>query len=178
MNDYNKSEIRRLLNLYYEGNTTQGKEAVLRDYFSGGDIDSDFENDRLFLEALWGNDSSVEVPSGLEQRLSDSIDSWQESEHKVHETRRRLRIIAMRRTFSIAASIAVLLGVGVLLFNTIGRNASPVDTYDDPMEAYAETQRVLTIFSNTIDKSMQELERAERSQEKAIRLAFEQLDKI
>ncbi|MDE6377559.1 MAG: hypothetical protein K2K72_02315 [Duncaniella sp.] len=178
MNDYNKSEIRRLLDLYYEGRTSASEEAVLRRYFSGDDIDSDFEDDRLFFEALAGSGETVEVPADLQGRLSAAIDSWQEAEHKSSATRLRLRLISMRRSFSIAASVALLLAVGVWLFNAGNRAASPVDTYSDPMEAYAETQRVLSIFSNTIDKSMQGLEQAENRQDKALRLALEQLDKI
>lgn len=186
MNDYNKSEIRRLLDLYYEGRASESQERRLRDYFSGEVTDEEFADDRLFFNALAAADDKVEVPAGLEHRLSQAIDSWQEAgqtaEQKACETPptapRRFRLLTFRRSFSIAASVALLVGVGVMLFNTSARTSTPVDTYTDPMEAYAETQRVLTIFSNTIDKSMQSLEQADRSQDKALRLAFEQLSKI
>lgn len=171
MNEYNKSEIRRLLDLYYEGCASESQERRLRDYFSGEVTDEEFADDRLFFNALAAADDKIEVPEGLEQRLSQAIDSWQEAG-------RRFRLLTFRRSFSIAASVALLVGVGVMLFNTSARTSTPVDTYTNPMEAYAETQRVLTIFSNTIDKSMQSLEQADRSQDKALRLAFEQLSKI
>ena len=179
MNTYSKPEIRQLLARYYEGNTTESEEGALREYFAGGNVDPDFEDDRLLFKAMAGySDKAVEVPAHLERLLSDSIDSWQRSERQPAPSHRVLGFIPWHHAGAIAASVAVLIGVGVMLFNSRGISTIPADTFTDPQEAYAETQRVLSIFSNTIDKSMQGLETMERSQDKALRLALEQLDKI
>lgn len=178
MNEYNKTDIRRLLDLYYEGKSSASDEAALRDYFGQPDSDPEFDDDKLFFNALAGNDDSIEVPADLEQRLSNAVDSWQESERKAVAARSRFKLISLRPAIGIAASIAVLFAIGAMLLGTPSQTREPADTFTDPMEAYAETQRVLTLFANTIDKSMQGMETAERSQDKALRLAFEQLNKI
>lgn len=178
MNEYNKTDIRRLLDLYYEGKTSSSDESALRDYFARPDTDPEFDDDKLFFGAITGDDSSIEVPAELEQRLNSAIDSWEESEQKAVAARRRFKFISFRRTIGIAASITVLFAIGAMLLGHQWQNREPADTFTDPMEAYAETQRVLTLFANTIDKSMQGMETAERSQDKAMRLAFEQHSKI
>lgn len=60
--DYN--QIRELLNRYFEGNTTLGEEAMLRDYFSdAGTIHGDFEYARdLFVH--WTDSRQVEYEGG------------------------------------------------------------------------------------------------------------------
>ena len=179
MNTYNNAEIRRLLDRYYEGDTTESEETLLRDYFAQSEVDPDLEDDRLLFEAMTGDVCKApEVPAGLERLLSDSIDSWQRSECRQAQSRRVLRFIPWRQPVSIAASVAVLLGLGIMFIHFRGDNSVPPDTFTDPQEAYAETQRVFLIFSNTIDKSMQQLEKMERSQDKALRYTLEQLDKI
>lgn len=181
MNTYNNAEIRRLLDRYYEGDTTESEENLLRDYFAQSEVDPDLEDDRLLFEAMTGDACKApELPAGLERLLSDSIDSWQRSECRQAPPRRVLRFIPWRRPVSIAASVAVLLGLGIMFIHihSHGDNSVPTDTFTDPQEAYAETQRVFLIFSNTIDKSMQQLEKMERSQDKALRYTLEQLDKI
>lgn len=176
MNEYNKTDIRRLIDLYYEGKTSANDEAALRDYFARHDTDPEFDDDKLFFEAMTSDENLIEVPADLEQRLNSAIDSWEKSEQKAVAARHRFKIISFRRAIGIAASIAVLFALGAMLLGN--RTHEPVDTFTDPMEAYAETQRVLTLFANTIDKSMQGLETVERSQDKAMRLAMEQLSKI
>ena len=176
MNEYNKTDIRRLLDLYYEGKSSASDEAALRDYFARPDTDPELDDDKMFFNALAGDDNSTKVPADFEERLSHAIDSWQESERKAVAARSRFKFISFRPAIGIAASIAVLFAIGAMLLNN--QNREPADTFTDPMEAYAETQRVLTLFANTIDKSMQGMETADRSQDKALRLAFEQLNKI
>lgn len=178
MNEYNKTEIRRLLDLYYEGQSSACGETTLRDYFSRPDTDPEFDDDKSFFNALAGNDDSIEVPSHLEQRLSHAVDSWQEAEQQATAARHRFRIFSLRPAISIAASVAILFAIGSMFLNNPWKTGEPADTFTDPMEAYAETQRVLTLFANTLDKSMDGIDTAERSREKALALAMEQLKKI
>ncbi len=179
MNENNKTDIKRLLNLYYEGKTSVNDEIIIRNYLSRPDCDPEFDDDKMFFEALAGNNDTIEVPTELQHRLSQAIDQWEEAERNataVH--RRRFRLISLRPSIGIAASIALLFALGTMRFGNQSITREPVDTFTDPMEAYAETQRVLTLFANTIDKSTQGMETAERCQDKAIRIALEQLNKI
>ncbi len=179
MNEYNTSDIKRLLDLYYEGKTSPGEETLLREYFANPDTPHEFDDDKLFFEAMSADDDdSIEVPQDLEQRLSTAITSWEKAEQKATARRHRFKLISFGRTIGIAASIALLFAIGAMHLGNQNQTHEPADTFTDPMEAYAETQRVLNLFAKTIDKSMKSIETAERSQDKAIRLACEQLDKI
>ncbi len=176
MNEYDKNDIRRLLELYYGGEASENDECRLREYFAQPDTDSEFDDDKMFFEALAGVGDSIEVPAELAERLSDAVDLWQDSER----TRRRFRFrrFSFRPAIGIAASVAVVFVIGLSFLDHPVTGREPVDTFSDPMEAYAETQRVLTIFSRTIDKSVRGIETAERSSDKALSLAIDQLDKI
>ncbi|MDE6225063.1 MAG: hypothetical protein K2M25_02875, partial [Muribaculaceae bacterium] len=76
MNENNKNDIRHILDLYYEGKSSADDEALLRDYFAGGEVDDEFADDKLFFDALADANDSIEVPSDLEHRLNAAVDSW------------------------------------------------------------------------------------------------------
>ncbi len=56
---------------------------------------------------------------------------------------------------SVAASVAVLLGVGLFTFNDFNQPKSEdYGTYDDPEVAFRETQKVLAIISEHVNKGI------------------------
>lgn len=175
MNDNRKLHIKRLLELYYEGKSSATDEAELRDYFNSPDADPEFETDRAIFAAISGNDN-VEVPKDLETRLSDAIDSWERAGRIAPPKQTWFRIKPLRVISGIAATVAVFLALGALLFPKTP--TQPVDTFTDPMDAYAETMRVLDLFANTLDKSLQGLQVAERTQERALDITLKQLDNL
>lgn len=175
MNENRKNHIKQLLELYYDGNSSVTDENELHEYFNSSEADHEFEADRIIFEAL-KTDGYVDVPDELHKKLSDSIDSWEKAEKKERSQRSTFSIKPFRTVLNLAASIALLLGIGSLLF--LKKAPQPVDTFTDPMEAYAETQRVLSFFANTLDKSLQGMEAAGRNQEKAVNLAIEQLNNL
>ncbi|MDE5572741.1 MAG: hypothetical protein K2H32_02535 [Muribaculaceae bacterium] len=178
MNEYNKNDIKHILDRYYEGKSSAADDAILRSYFAEDEVDEEFADDKLFFEALADTNDLIEVPSGLEQRLSDAVDSWNDSENRIADSRRRFRLVKFIPTFGIAASIAILFAIGSFVINNNGQNREPADTFTDPMEAYAETQRVLALFAGTMEKGNEGLEIANQGREKALAMAMEQLNKI
>ena len=65
--------------------------------------------DRLNYEAL----ERIPIPEGLEERLSAKIDEWEQKETKQKAQRRRLP--SALRYMAVAASVALVLGVGLHL---------------------------------------------------------------
>lgn len=177
MNENNKNDIRHILNLYYEGKSSAADEALIREYFAGDEVDAEFADDKLFFDALADTSDSIEVPSDLEHRLNETVDSWADSEKQKEDSKRRFRLVKFIPTIGIAASIAILFVIGSLVLN-IGQTREPVDTFTNPEDAYVETQRVLALFAGTLDKGTEGLEIADQGREKALAMVMEQLNKI
>ena len=67
-------EIKRLLDRYYDGMTTEEEEKALHTYFNGSDIDASLTEERIFFTAL--QSSECPTPAGIEERLSRQISQW------------------------------------------------------------------------------------------------------
>lgn len=67
-------EIKRLLDRYYDGMTTEEEEKALHTYFNGSDIDASLTEERIFFTAL--QSSECPTPAGMEERLSRQISQW------------------------------------------------------------------------------------------------------
>lgn len=105
----------------------------------------------LDLEGL----EEIAVPEGLEARLSAKIDEWGEAE------RRRSVRIGMWRKVAVAASLALAIGVTVLLSLSQGGNPAHRDTYDNPEMARAEAEKALALLAYNLNRGRQQLELAE-----------------
>lgn len=66
-------DIKRLLDRYYDGMTTEEEEKALHTYFNGSDIDASLKEERIFFTALqlsalhqqgWKSDSVARLASG------------------------------------------------------------------------------------------------------------------
>ena len=65
------------------------------------------------MDAL--NDKALEqipIPEGLEERLLAKIDEWEREEKEQQKTRRRRQLPSILRYTAIAASVALVFGVG------------------------------------------------------------------
>lgn len=135
------NKIDELLNRYEQGITTETEELSLRELAAQGQLPDEWND---YFAVL---DGSVKVPDGLEERLERRIDAMQSSER----LRRRQW---WRRVTGIAATVAILLSVGVYVHNQRQTQAIlEQDTYTDPQEAYNQTEQVLTMLSKQLNKS-------------------------
>lgn len=142
-------EINILLKHYDEGTATEAQERELRRLALANRLPDQWNE---YFAVL---DDAVEVPEGLEDRLSRRIDTM----HAGDQLRHRLW---WRRVVGIAASLAILITVGLYVHNQHQTRAIlDEDTYTDPQEAYNQTEQVLTKLSlqlNKGDDGMQALE--------------------
>lgn len=147
-------DIKRLLDRYYDGTTTEEEENTLRTYFNGSDIDASLREESVFFTAL--QSSECPVPTGMEERLSRQISQWNSLEVA---TQRTIRHINLRWVVGIAASLLLLFATGAIVYQN--ENNSPQteqDTYTNAKDAYAETSKALMKFSKSLNKGIEAAE--------------------
>ena len=128
--------------------------------------------DELDYKAL----EQIPIPEGLEERLSAKIDEWEKEEKQQKAQRRTLLPRALRYT-AVAASIALVFGVGYHYM----RQDEPVnfaeqDTYQDPVLAQQEAERALSLLAANLNKGMGHLEKAKALSDKTEKNLYEQLN--
>lgn len=127
--------------------------------------------DALNYEAL----ERIPIPEGLEERLSAKIDEWEQEETKQKAQRRRLLPSALRY-MAVAASVALVFGVGLhLLNNDTPSNQAEQDTYQDPVLAQQEAERALNLLAYNLNKGMGHLEKAKALSDKTEKSLNKQL---
>lgn len=178
MNGNNITEIKKLLDRYYNGETTEAEEKQLACYFAGEDVaDELFAEKEIFLQLM--NAAEPQIPMGLEARLEGAIDSWEAAERKAAENRRRIRPMSIRAIVSIAASLILVVALGVFFAKS---NIPTADLHAEsnvtPEEAYQQTEKALRIFANALDKSMDGMETVNETSEKIQRQVNSSLEQI
>lgn len=127
--------------------------------------------DELNYKAL----ERIPIPEGLEARLSAKIDEWEQEETKQKAQRRRLLPSALRY-MAVAASVALVLGVGLhLMRQDEVTNLAEQDTYQDPMLAQQEAERALNLLAYNLNKGMGQLAKAKALSDKTEKSLNKQL---
>ena len=125
--------------------------------------------DELNLKAL----EQIPIPEGLEERLSAKIDEWEREEQKAKQHTLIPRVL---RYTAVAASFALVFGVGYHLLNHDNRsNLAEQDTYQDPIKARQEAERALNLLAVNLNKGMSHLEKAKALSDKTEKTVNEQL---
>lgn len=155
-------EIERLLAEFYEGTTTESQEEALRDYFKTTAVPEHLQKDKEFFLSLYqGADREVEVPAGLESKLSRLIDEKAEEEQRFfrpNKSRRNWRWLG-----SIAATLLLILSLGYGV-NHLGKDVcppTPQDTFTDPEEAYRVLQATLLEISANLNNGFNEVKESQ-----------------
>lgn len=94
--------------------------------------------------------------SAMEERLSSQIDDWASQEQKSRQQRRN---VWLRHAIAAAACLLLLVSVTVWFTNNQQKDnkvtmVTEKDTFDNPEDAAAETERALVIFSGAINKAI------------------------
>ena len=120
--------------------------------------------DELNLKTL----EQIPIPDGLEERLSAKIDEW-EQEEKQQKAQRRSILPKVLRYAAAAASVVLVVGVGIHLLNqdrNVNMNLAQQDTYQDPVRARQEADRALNLLAYNLNKGMGQLEKAKALSDK------------
>ena len=145
-------DINKLIKKYQDGNTNGEEEYILSD--------------------LFGTKVSNDVPKDLENKISCLIDRWEKEENEslamdIKPKSARHRLTPYYIISGIAAS--VVLCIGVISYNYLNSPEEEAnetsfamkDTFDNPHDAYIETQKTLHLFASVLNKGTSKLEKAE-----------------
>lgn len=146
--------IEELLEKYFQGETSIAEEKELTNYFSSPNVAQHLEH----YKPMFGYFSLAK-----QETSSQNTAFIPENEP-----------IGLKRIWwSVAASVAVLLGVGMYVYNNTATTTSvatnELGTYDSPEEAFRETQKALALLSghvNTGIESVQVIQEYDNSKEK------------
>ena len=141
-------KIENLLEKYFEAATSIAEEKELKNYFASSDVAQHLKQYQpIFGYATQAKQEQFTATMPLITKKRSSV-VW----------------------LSVAASVVVLLSVGLFTFNHFNQPTSgDLGTYDDPEVAYRETQKAFALISKSVNKvigSMSYLNEYEQSKNK------------
>jgi hypothetical protein len=144
----NSEEIKLLLERYYDGDSTNEEEQLLKDFFSRTDIPEDLYSERDIFRYYLQSSIIPEPTSDFENRIISALDSLDQKSESLKR----------RRIFGIISGIAagMLILAGTYFFFV--QKSEPRDTYSDPEIAYAETMKILYDVSGRLNHGTKALE--------------------
>lgn len=153
------AEIRKMLDRFYQGETSLEEERSLQEYFSSTSVPEELIPDKdLFLSFGSGTDS-VPIPPDLNQKIISSINQL---DKKAVRTRR----ISLYSLSGLAAGLLAMIAVYLFYVrdDSTGFLASNqlVDTYEDPLDAYEEAKRTLAYVSSKLNNGTSELKHVQQ----------------
>ena len=147
-------ETKKLLERFYNGLTDATEEKRLAEYFCSKEVDAELREEAEMFLALQQN-AAIEVPFDLESKIERQINQWNTVEST---SRKKARRAGVRWVVRIAASILILLAVGIFVDKHESKQLSDIDkidTYDNPEDAYATANKALTKFSVSLNKGLE-----------------------
>lgn len=170
----NTDKLTQLLEAFYGGVATLAEEQELYRYFTSENISEEFEAEKQVFLSLYkfSTDEDIEVPSSLNHKLDSLIDGLSEKEKP------QRRSIMLRRVTAIAASLLLLISLGLFMLNDRQPQQILADTYTNPEEAYIEAQKTLQLISSTLNEGMLPLKQASNDIGMINQIVNESFDKI
>lgn len=136
-------EILRLLQRYFDGETTENEEQQLHAYFQSGNVADELEEYTEFFSGIAALSNVADDPS-IEEDVMDYI--------LENEYRDKTKYRSMWKTVTaIAASVIVVLG-GFLFYQEQQKPFN--DTFDNPQEAYAYAAKTLHFVGSKYNEGM------------------------
>lgn len=154
-----KEELDRLLAKYYNGESTDDEEDLLRVFFTAGDVPPGYGAEVDIFRFYNGAVDVPEPSADFEKSIFEGIDMADGHERKGSFKKYMITFL------SSAAAITVL----VVSYFIYSRSAGPRDTYTDPKIAYAETMKILMNVSSQLNRGVRSLEPVGRMNEVAER---------
>lgn len=151
-------EIERLLAKFYEGNTSEQEEEVLKEAFRTEEVPGHLQRDkRIFLSFSCQEADMEHIPAGLADKLNRMIDEKADEEQRFfhrNKTKRNWYWVG-----GIAATLLLLIGIG---YGTIYKKdmcqPTPQDTFSNPEDAYKALQATLIEVSTNLNKGIEQVE--------------------
>ena len=162
----NEEELNRLIEKYYNGESTEEEERTLREYFSEDNTPEGFDTEKAIFGYYAASGKIPEPSHDFESRIMAGVDESVRTKNSQTIRKHLLPIL------SAAAGILILIG-SYLVF--IHRTESQ-DTFTDPKIAYAETMKILMDVSAKLNRGVQSLEPVSKIDEMRTR-SFKDINK-
>jgi hypothetical protein len=140
-------EINKLLEKYFNGESSEDEELILRRHFEGENISEEFETEKKLFRYFSENANIPEPSTGFEERIISAFDA-KISNNLIPVFRSRIITYS-----SIAAGLLLLFGSYFFFIN----RSEPKDTFSNPEIAYAETVRILFEVSSQFNQGTKQL---------------------
>jgi len=149
----NLQEIERILEKYFNGETSLDEEKQLRAFFTGRDVPPRWKHLTGFF-GYFEEEKQVKIEN---PRFEAALDS------SVRETPMS-RLLDLRRPWlywaaGVAASLLILVAIFVK-FDPFPNRIR--DTYDNPEVAYAQAKKILLFVSDQMNKGTKDLQKIEK----------------
>jgi hypothetical protein len=145
------NEIKKLLEKYYDGDSSTEEDNLLMQFFRNNTVPDDLKTDQeLFLHA-YNQKITVPTSMGLEDKLIGIIDREAKKENK------RAKTFFLYKISSIAAGIAIVVII-YLAIQTKSSNNALADSYNDPKLAYEQMKRTLLYISQNLNHGTEKLQ--------------------
>jgi hypothetical protein len=141
----NEEELKKLIQRYYNGESTEEEENALRVFFRKPDIPRGYEAEKAIFGYYDDSESIPEPSNNFEAQILAAIDA--------SGNKNNLRKFILP---SISAAAGILLLFGAYFFFTA--KAETADTYTDPKIAYLETMKILHQVSTQLNEGTNALE--------------------
>lgn len=168
------NNIKILLEKYYKCETTLEEELMLKKYFSENKVDSKYKSENLIFNE--GIDCDVDVSGNIEKlidclkdkQIQSNNNTISENNLNIHKLEKppKKRVLNNRIIVSLAASLIILITVGIFLLNDKNK-INPLNNYGDisTYNGIAMTQEevnetvaeVFNCFANNLSKPKEEI---------------------
>jgi hypothetical protein len=143
-----EEELKRLVEKYYNGESTEEEENTLRDFFNTNNVPEGYEAEKEIFSYFNGPVDIPEPSIDFEARIMAGIDA---SVRVTGTQKTRRTIISIMST---AAGLILLAGSYFLFV----KKPETADTFSDPKIAYAETVKILRDVSFQLNHGVRVLE--------------------
>nr|WKN39621.1 hypothetical protein K4G66_13055 [Tunicatimonas sp. TK19036] len=153
------TNIRELVEKYWNGDTTLEEEELLRDYLANEDVPADLKKEAALFRYYQAQTRFRNLDDQFEEKITRRIQRKQSPQWWSNH-----------RSFIRVAAVVVMLVVAALLLKTewLDTPADPdpiavstEDTYEDPQLAYEQTKEALMLVSSLMNEGAQHMEQLE-----------------
>jgi hypothetical protein len=143
-----EEELRRLVEKYYNGESTEEEENTLKEFFRMNSVPEGYEAEKEIFSYYNGPEDIPEPSIDFEARIMAGIDA---SVRVTGTQKARRNFISV---MSVAAGLILLAGSYFLFV----KRSETADTFSDPKIAYAETIKILRDVSFQLNHGARSLE--------------------
>ena len=155
----NEEELKRLIEKYYDGLSTDEDEKALRAYFSDNTPRPGYEAEKEIFSYLSLAGEVPEPSADFEARISKSLDNVFNGNRSISVRKVLIPLI------SAAAGLLILAGSYFFLIH----RSEPKDTFANPEIAYAETMKILMDVSSRMNHGTHSLKPVGRINEMKVK---------